>query len=218
MLQSNIFSDRIVHGFTTSQYDLSPGSADWDQSDVFFGAGYSFALVSQVHGNDVIHAEQSGILGKADALQTDKKGLVLAIRTADCVPILVEAAHRVFAIHAGWRGIANGIIEKTLQGVPDLYAAVIGPCISVEAYEVGEEVIEGILQTGVPREVFVQERQPRPHVDLKQAAHHQLQRAGVPNIDVLPHCTFLDKGFHSYRRDQNRSGRLAALIGFRLPV
>ena len=215
LIQSNIFSSRVVHGFTTAQYDLSPNSKDWSKSADFFGEGYEYALVSQVHGHDVIAAEKGGILGKADALKTQKPGLVLAIRTADCVPILVEAQASVVAIHAGWRGIANGIIEKTLVDIPDLKAAVIGPCISVDAYEVGSEVVEGIAQTGIPLEVFVQERQPRPHVDLKAAAAYQLRRAGVAVVDVLPHCTYLDENFHSYRRDKNRSGRLAGLIAFR---
>ena len=214
LIQSNVFSDRVVHGFTDATYDLSPHAEDWSKFPLFFGSSYDYALVSQVHGNICLRASKGGLVGEADALVTDQKGLVLAIRTADCVPVLVEAETEVFVIHAGWRGIANGIIEQTLSNVEGLRCAAVGPCISVDAYEVGPEVVDGITAAGVPRDIFVQERQPKPHVDLKAAAQFQLQRAAVPNIDVLPHCTFLDENFHSYRRDGNRSGRLAGFIGF----
>ena len=214
LIQSTIFSNRVVHGFTNAEYDLSPHGEDWSKFPSFFGAKYNYALVSQVHGDQCLRARQGGLIGEADALKTNQRGLVLAIRTADCVPILVEAEEEVVVIHAGWRGIANNIIEKTLLEVPSLRCAAIGPCISVDAYEVGEEVVLGIKEAGVPVSVFVQERHPRPHVDLKAAAEFQLQRVGVPTIDVLPHCTFLDDGFHSYRRDRNQSGRLAGFIGF----
>ena len=213
LIQSKVFSNRVVHGFTNAEYDLSPHAQDWVKFPSFFGSSYTYALVSQVHGNTCLRANNHGLIGEADAIITDKKGLVLAIRTADCVPVLVEAEHEVVVIHAGWRGIANGIIEKTLANVKGLRSAAVGPCISVDAYEVGPEVIEGIAATGVPKDIFVHERHPRPHVDLKAAALFQLQKSSVPDIDVLPHCTFLDKNFHSYRRDANRSGRLAGFIG-----
>ena len=215
LIKSNIFSDRVVHAFTTADYDLSPRAKDWERFAEFFGGQYSYALVSQVHGDLVLTAEKPGLQGEADALSTSIPGLVLAIRTADCVPILVESDTEVFAIHAGWRGIANGIITKTLLHVQGLRAAAIGPCISLEAYEVGREVVDGIVASGVPKDIFVQEKEPRPHVDLKAAAAFQLRQCRVPNIDVLPHCTFLDHQFHSYRRDGNASGRLAGLIAFR---
>ena len=214
LIQSPIFSDRVVHGFTTAEYDFSPHAQDWSKFSSFFGPSYEYALVSQVHGDVCLRAEKCGLVGEADALITNKKGLVLAIRTADCVPILVESEYDVIVIHAGWRGIANGIIEKTLHNIRGLQHAAIGPCISVDAYEVGSEVVDGIISSGVPKEVFVHDRVPRPHVDVKAAAEYQLSRAGVPKIDVLPHCTFLDEGFHSYRRDQKKSGRLAGFIGF----
>ena len=214
LIQSNIFSNRVVHGFTNAEYDLSPHGQDWSYFPSFFGSAYTYALVSQVHGNNCLRANHHGLIGEADALITDKKGLVLAIRTADCVPVLVEAEDEVIVIHAGWRGIANGIIEKTLSTVQGLSCAAIGPCISSAAYEVGQEVIEGIVGSGVPKDIFVHDYQPKPHVDLKAAARYQLQKSGVTDIDVLPHCTFLDENFHSYRRDGNRSGRLAGFIGF----
>ena len=215
LIKAKVFSDRVVHGFTTAVHDLSPRSKDWDKFGLFFGEQYQYALVSQVHGARVVVAQGQGLQGEADALRTSIPGLVLAIRTADCVPILVEADTDVFAIHAGWRGIANGIVLKTLQQVQGLRAAAIGPCISVDAYEVGREVVDGIAATGVPKEVFVQERQPKPHVDLKAAAAYQLRQCGLSSIEILPHCTYLDNNFHSYRRDQDSSGRLAGLIGFR---
>ena len=178
----------------------------------------NLVLMHQTHSNKVIEIKKNNFKRRilSDAMITKSKDLALGVVTADCVPILLFDKHAkiVGCIHAGWRGIANGIIEQTLSNVEGLRCAAIGPCISVDAYEVGAEVVDGITCAGVPRDVFVQERQPRPHVDLKAAARFQLQRAGVPNIDVLPHCTFLDENFHSYRRDGNGSGRLAGFIGF----
>ena len=215
LIKAKVFSDRVVHGFTTAAHDLSPRAKDWENFGQFFGEQYQYALVSQVHGDRVVVAEKQGLQGEADALRTSMPGLVLAIRTADCVPILVESDTDVFAIHAGWRGIANGIVTKTLQHAKGLRAAAIGPCISVDAYEVGPEVVDGIASTGIPKDVFVRKKQPRPHVDLKAAAAYQLRQCGLSSIEVLPQCTYLDDNFHSYRRDKNASGRLAGLIGFR---
>ena len=115
LLSSAVFSNAVVHGFSTAAFDLSPQSSDWETSGSFFGDEYGFALVTQVHGDAALVATESGLLGRADALICHQPGLVVAIRTADCVPVLVECEGSVAAIHAGWRGIANGIIGKTLR-------------------------------------------------------------------------------------------------------
>jgi YfiH family protein len=173
-------------------------------------------MLSQVHGAGVVVAERAGMLGEGDALITRQRGLLLAIRTADCVPILVVGDDgELAAIHAGWRGLAAGVIPAALTAMTAPHLAVVGPCISAAAYEVGEEVIAGIVAAGVPEAIVAdRSRGVRPHADLKAAARWQLARHGV-SVEVLPECTLLDPDLHSYRRDGARSGRLAAVIGWR---
>ena len=214
----------LLHGF--SRRSLSGGGvldlgrdaspALWAAVSGELGApDAGVALVSQVHGSSVIAADCPGLLGEADALLTRQRGLLLAIRTADCVPVLVVGHDgEVAAIHAGWRGIAAGVIPAALSAMAAPRLAVVGPCISTAAYQVGEEVIDGIVAAGVPASVVVDRSYGvRPHADLKAAARWQLAQSGV-SVEVLPHCTFLDADLHSYRRDGVRSGRLAAVIGW----
>ena len=173
------------------------------------------AMLSQVHGRGVVQAEGAGMLGEGDALITRQRGLLLAIRTADCVPVLVLGEQgELAAIHAGWRGVAAGVVPATLAAMSGAQTAVVGPCISTASYEVGEEVIEGIVAGGVPESVVADRSHGvRPHADLKAAVAWQLRQAGV-SVEVLPHCTLLDTNLHSYRRDGAKSGRLAAVIGW----
>ena len=138
---------------------------------------------------------------------------------ADCVPVLLASPRGVAAVHAGWRGTAAGIVQVAVEHLcsrtgcrPADVLAAVGPCISVEAYEVGEEVVSGISER-VPPEVFVDRCRARPHVDLKAANRWLLEDAGVLEVDVLPHCTWGDRRFFSHRRDGELTGRQAAVIG-----
>lgn len=179
---------------------------------------HDVALVDQVHGAEVrVVTDPTGPLatqGRADALVTAKKGIVLAVRTADCVPVLLAGEGCIAAAHAGWRGVAAGVLEATVRVMRELGAerihAVIGPHIGIEAYEVGDEVVHGIAATGVPHEVFVQ-RRVRAHVDVGAAAAWQLEQLGV-RVHREPRCTFHDAGFYSHRRDGEATGRQAGVI------
>ncbi|MCB9674326.1 MAG: peptidoglycan editing factor PgeF [Alphaproteobacteria bacterium] len=181
-------------------------------------------LLDQVHGGEVVHARGAtgplATLAAADAVVTDVPGLLLAIRTADCVPVLFAGPGVVGAAHAGWRGVAAGVVPNTvaalgdLGAAPDQLVAAIGPHIGVEAYEVGEEVVRGIEASGVPRERFVLLR-ARPHVDLRAAVVHQLERAGVRVVGHVHRCTHTDPDCFSHRRDGPITGRQASVIGRR---
>ncbi len=172
------------------------------------------ALMSQVHGCGVLRVATSGMAGEGDALVTDQRGLLLAVRVADCVPILVAGTHAVAAIHAGWRGLAAGVIAATLDALgPGTWTAAVGPCICVDCYEVGPEVVRGIANS-VPEAVFVRrDFGPRPHADLGAAAAHQLQAAGVDTIDILSTCTRCSSAHWSYREQGAAAGRQAGLVG-----
>jgi YfiH family protein len=180
--------------------------------------------MSQVHGHFVLDgdgaAEAQDVVGVGDAVVVTRRGIVAAVRTADCVPILLAGPGGVAAVHAGWRGTAAAIVGKSVAALcartgarPEQLVAAIGPCIGVGAYEVGEEVVQGIAAV-VPAEVFVKPGKPRPYVDLKAANAWLLKRSGVVQIDVLPHCTFTDLGFYSHRRDGSGTGRQVGVIAW----
>ena len=171
------------------------------------------ASLQQVHSSLPLVADRpSGCVGEGDALITDRRGVALSVRTADCFPILLVNRHRraVAAVHAGWRGTAAGVVVKTLERMrvefgsqpEDLYAA-IGPGVGVCCYEVGEEVAR----------LFGFDRAAR--VDLAAWNYRQLTGAGVPEaqIEMPGVCTRCDaRHFHSYRRDGERAGRQISFI------
>lgn len=176
------------------------------------------ATAEQVHGADVATVDAPGEVGGVDALVTRQAELALAIRVADCAPVLLvdpgpEGA--IAAAHAGWRGAAGGILTRTVRrmaelgGVPDRILAWVGPCIGVNRFRVGEEVAERFA-----REVVV--RTPDgPHVDLGGAVRRELLAAGLRSANVLSdgRCTFEHAGlWHSHRRDGERAGRMWAVI------
>ena len=181
------------------------------------------ALVHQVHGSRVVLVDAGAgpveVVAEADATVALGAGVVLAIRTADCVPILLAGNGGVAAVHAGWRGVASQVVGRAVEllsaqlGCPaSELTAVIGPHISVGAYEVGEEVVRGIESSGVPREVFVNAGAGRDHVDLGAAVERQLVIAGVLDVESIGACTYGDHRFFSHRRDGSGTGRQAGLI------
>jgi YfiH family protein len=173
------------------------------------------ATVRQVHSDCVVFAGGPGVHGKADALLTDRSGFALAIRTADCVPILIADPehHAVAAVHAGWRGTVSGVLTKTLAEMTSHFDTAaervfvaIGPAIGVCCFEVGPEVA---VQFGHPAE--------KTHVDLIESNRRQVLTAGVPaeHIAVAGRCTRCEaRLFHSFRRDKEQAGRMVSAIGW----
>jgi copper oxidase (laccase) domain-containing protein len=124
------------------------------------------------------------------------------------------------AAHSGWRGTVAGVLPRTIEamaalgGAPERLHAWIAPCISTEAFEVGEEVAEHFAPTLVAR----RPEWPRPHVDLRAALRAQLDAAGVPaaNVEVDDRCPALDTAtFYSYRAEGGTPGRMIGYIGRR---
>jgi YfiH family protein len=183
------------------------------------------ARANQVHGTAVARADARGgvDLAEADAVVCCESGVAAAIVTADCLPILAcsEDGRAVVAVHAGWRGLAAGVIEAGLAALrlaarqqPTRVIAVIGPHIGACCYEVDVPVL-GPLRTRFGSELERAVRPTRPghaHLDLAALAQVELARVGVAEADcaVLDDaCTSCDASrFHSYRRDGPRSGRL----------
>jgi len=169
--------------------------------------------------------------GEGDALCTSVPGWMLKVTTADCVAILLacptagssagSGAGAVAVVHAGWRGVVGGIVRRTAESLVAAgasmprVAAAIGPCIGVEAFEVGEEVAARFEDAGLGSHVHRSPAWGRPHVDLFGAVASQLVAAGVtPDaIDGEALCTAArPELFFSHRRDRGRTGRMAAMV------
>jgi len=242
MVQSPLL-DRFPHGFTTREGGASTGTLaslnlalrehetrdalgeNWSRvlSSVGFEGGIErVAILDQVHeGTVVVVDEPRGVfdtVAAADGAITTARDVILAVRTADCVPILFAAPGGVGVAHAGWRGVAASVGPTTLEMLCELtgdvasdVVAVVGPHISSESYEVGDEVVDGIIASGVPHREFVSRRR-KAHVSLFAAVKYQLERAGVGQVACAGGCTFQETRFFSHRREGARTGRLASVI------
>ena len=174
--------------------------------------------LSQVHGTSAIPWEQAGTPGvKADAVFSTQAGQVCIVQTADCLPVLFcdRAGTRVAAAHAGWRGLAAGVLEATvtaLGGEPQNLMAWMGPAIGPEAFEVGRDVYDAFAGLNAENAVAFKPHRDRWLADLYQLARLALERAGVGQVSGGNHCTYTDaERFYSYRRD-GVTGRMAAVV------
>ena len=198
----------LVHGFGTKLSDI-PARFD------------NLAMLKQIHSAACVPAEgRSGVLGEGDALLENSPGSVVAVKTADCIPLLLVDQRRraVAAVHAGWRGTAARIAAKTVEAMGrrfstqpgDLHAA-IGPGIGKCCYEVGSEVA---AQFGEP----LLGNHGRTHIDLALANRRQLEEVGVTpeRIYASNLCTMCrPEEFHSFRRDKEAAGRMYSFVGIR---
>lgn len=167
-----------------------------DDISAELGISPDWATINQIHGAQVLWTRSPGVAGDADGLVTEERGLPLAVRTADCVPVVVEALDSVGIVHAGWRGVAAGVVSQMIdmmrrEGHEPLRAS-IGPHIGPCCFEVGDEVV---LAVGGYDHTT---RWGTTSVSLKDAITAQLPDIDVEVVDV---CTFEDVRFASYRRD-----------------
>ncbi len=175
----------------------------------------------QVHGTEVRLVKAPGGSEGYDALITDTPGILLAVSVADCTPILVYDArhHAVAAIHAGWKGTAGKLVQKTLDIMAQTWNtrgadcwAMVGACIGPKAFEVGPEVAERFE----PAFKHWDETRGKYVVDLKKANAAQLLGFGIPenHIDVWDACTVNDnRDFFSHRAEKGVTGRMLGYIG-----
>ena len=172
----------------------------------------------QVHGIGVVDAARSQPGVAADASFTRAPGVVCAVMAADCMPVLLahDGGEVVAIAHAGWRGLAAGVIEATVgaMGVPAARVlAWLGPAIGPDAYEIGEEVRNAFLERDAGAAAAFQPVRPGHwHLDLFAVACQRLARSGVTRVFGGGLCTAADPArFYSYRRD-GASERMAAVI------
>jgi YfiH family protein len=202
-------------------------SAPWlfarnlDSAEISHGFGtrsappITVATARQIHSDRVLFAESNQGLGEGDAIITNVSGVGIAIKTADCYPILLADPRNkaVGAVHAGWRGTAAEIVKKTLVEMRARFGteardvrAAIGPGIGVCCYEVGDEVARQFKKRG------------RTHLDLAKENAEQLAKAGVlpENTQALGICTYCDaERFFSFRREKEHAGRMISFIRLR---
>lgn len=177
------------------------------------------AWLDQVHGVRSVRADEESMGCQADAAWTDRAGTVCVVMTADCLPLLLcdDEGRYVAAVHAGWRGLADGIIENTVRSLPvspDRLMAWLGPAIGPRAFEVGPEV-QARFAGDDPANASAFVASPRTghfYADLYALARQALSRAGVWNVSGGNRCTFSEpETFFSFRRDKT-CGRMASLI------
>jgi YfiH family protein len=188
------------------------------------------ATVHQVHSSTVVrvdHAWPQDARPRADAMVTDRPGILLGILTADCAPVLMAdaAAGVVGAAHAGWRGALAGVTDATITAMEALgarrerIAAAVGPCIAQPSYEVDEGFRERFLAADEANAAFfAQPSAGRPHFHLPGYVAARLRSAGIASAETIALDTYADADrFYSYRRATHRGeadyGRQVSLIG-----
>lgn len=177
------------------------------------------AWLEQVHGTLALPTDQASPGCKADASWTDRAGSVCVVMTADCLPVLFcdEDGRCVAAAHAGWRGLADGVLQSTvaqLPAEPRKLMAWLGPAIGPSAFEVGPEVRARFLDQDAALESAFEPSVRAGHymADLYALARAILRRAGVGRVSGGDRCTYSEaEHFFSFRRDA-RCGRMASLI------
>lgn len=241
IIQSSLFKKytELVFGFSTKKGGVSPEPYGLNLStsvgdnpenvkrnrEIFFDQlGIKEEQVTfqkQIHSTIINYSNEPQHFDGCDAVYTDKKNNFLAVSVADCVPVfLYEPNKKVVAgIHSGWKGTRGKILTVTVEelirkfdiDVSDLIAY-IGPGISQDYYEVGEDVGK-LFDDDV--KYF---KNGKYYLDLKKDNYRQLVSAGVKkdNIEISELCTFIEKDLlHSYRRDREKSGRMFGVIGIR---
>lgn len=190
----------LIHGFGTRHSDIPAQFSN-------------LATLKQIHSAKCIVAQgRTGVLGEGDALLENTPGSMVAVKTADCIPLLLvdDANRAVAAVHAGWRGTAAGIAQSAVEAMsthfgtaPAHLHAAIGPGIGNCCFEVGPEVA---AQFG---------REGRVHIDLADENRRQLLEVGVTagRIYASNLCTMCNADFHSFRRDREQAGRMYSFVG-----
>lgn len=186
-----------------------------------------FALGGQIHGADLVEVTSrlagagfdgpEGVIPGCDGMWTDEPGRALAIATADCVPVVFAeegGGGRIAGVHAGWRGVAAGIVGRaaSLFDDPTRVRVAIGPAAGVCCYEVGPEVIEAV-SAQVPGGAVVDERGGRHFLDLVASIRRILVPAGMREIEDAGLCTITERErFFSHRRDGPCGRQLAVAV------
>ena len=174
--------------------------------------------INQIHSSNCVDAALTNEIIDADASYTSKVGIVCGIMTADCLPVFVSKKNgtMVGLAHAGWRGLVSGVIENLIHSFNsdgDNLIVHLGPAISKNYFEVGEDVMRLYLSKNINFERSFTVKNNKNYLDLYDAAKVILEGLKINSISGGDRCTFHESGdFFSYRRDGINSGRMAHLI------
>lgn len=246
VLRSDIL--KVPHGFfgrrggvsTGEMWGLNVGYGSGDEPDLIAEnrrraveavlPGAELATVHQVHSPNVEYVEQAWPQDErphADAMVTDRPGILLGVLAADCAPVLFEDAEAgiVGAAHSGWRGAFGGVNEATIEAMENLgasrerIAAAVGPCVAQPSYEVDESFRANFLeQEAANARFFTPGPAGKPHFDLPAYILARLERAGILHTEALACDTYAEPDrFYSYRLSTHRNepsyGRQISMIG-----
>ncbi|WP_386721583.1 peptidoglycan editing factor PgeF [Litoribrevibacter euphylliae] len=183
------------------------------------GLKYVGQWLNQVHGIHVVDAEDDGKVREGDAVKTDRPNVPCVVMTADCLPVFFtdKAGSKVAVAHAGWRGLASGILEATIESLgltPETLMVWLGPAISRHYFEVGPEVRREFIEHDLAADkAFHPDYMSRGkyYADLYELARLRLNHVGVTDIYGGQYCTWQDDRFYSYRRE-GTTGRMASMI------
>jgi YfiH family protein len=211
----------LVHGFGNKHWGLTDFEAHPQLRNV------KPLFLRQIH-SDILHiiSEVSEEILAGDALLTDRQGILLIIKTADCLPVLIvdRKKRAVAAVHCGWKSTSLRLVQKVVQCLeehflsdPSSLLVALGPCIGKDCYEVGEDVRQEFENGGLKEEVFL----PHPrhvgkfYLDLRMANKNQLMEEGIKdsNISSVDMCSFCEEDLLSYRRSPQKEGRMLSFIG-----
>jgi YfiH family protein len=189
--------------FTTRTLDLRDPAGEKGLEEL---TGVPVARCSQVHGREVVRltGPPDGARPEADGIATNVPGVAAVVLTADCLPVAMHARGAVAMVHAGWRGLAAGVLDEGVAALRDLggtgpVTAAIGPGAGGCCYEVGDEVREAFAD--------VPEARDGRRVDLPTVARKRLRDAGAEDVHDAGICTMCDERFFSHRREHGRTGR-----------
>ena len=214
----------IVHGF---------GDKSWEKKDLdghLRLQNFKPVFLHQIH-SDILHIV-NGVPGEmlsGDALLTDKSGLLLVIKTADCLPVLIADPYKkvVAAIHCGWKSTSQRLAQKVVRRLEEHYQCdpssllvALGPCIGKDCYEVGEDVRQEFEARGFKEDVFLSHPLfGKYYLDLRLSIKHQLMDGGVmgSNIAMVDLCSHCEENLLSYRRSPQTEGRMLSFIGLTPP-
>jgi YfiH family protein len=214
--------DSFNLGTRYGQYRDDPAVVEANRAELMerFGLPSPPRWLHQIHGTGVVRFGRDAAQDEpdGDAAVTDEPGVVLAILTADCLPVVFASddGRTIGAAHAGWRGLAGGVLERTVESMrvaPERLLVWLGPAAGPQAYEIGEEVHD-VFVGADPRaaSAFEPTRPGHWRVDLYALARLRLEDAGVTRIHGGGLCTITDaQRFYSHRRDA-QTGRMATLI------
>ncbi|MDZ4792172.1 MAG: peptidoglycan editing factor PgeF [Hyphomicrobiales bacterium] len=230
-------SDELSHGFFTRKGGVSTGlyqslNCGFGSNDARDAVAENRARVAALlnvsstnlvtlrqthsaHAAILDEGSQPGVIIDADAVVTRQRGLAVAVLTADCAPVLLTdiEAGVVAAAHAGWRGALGGILEATIAAMqtlgakPERIRAAVGPCISVVAYEVGDDFKKAFTAAAFENAEFFEPgpNGDKPHFDLARFVSARLQGQGITQVEIFCLCTLsCESDYFSYRRSQQR--------------